>query len=504
MTKSSSTATSSSGRAYTFLQKKIARSKRNGTVRLPPIASLAGEGGFSATTISKAVVRLAEEGIITRAPRKGIMISSSPTGQKKTVLIPPNRSEEIVMALTKDIALHWFSAGTILPPRKELCIRYGTCYPTLSVALEKLVQQGKLVPYKKSFRVFQPSHPHPYSSVVFISPSGNGSPQFYTGTHGSEFWRGLEHFCLQRNIHLHLFGANHLLEINESPFSLLPSLSKVPFLGYIFNVTGLEEEQIDIVVSRLLAHDKQIALLVENPKTRIPSWIITKKLCKVFSIGFSELHGRAIGNFLLRQGHRAIAYFGNHRSDRAGLNRYMGIKKAFDEMEAEAHLFRNERTNSFNDIVESLQQDLDRWFCAYKEKTIPDIPFHSSFTTQPVADHFKNLFSVSNTLYTMDILFARALKNKTITAWVTYNDTIALEALRFLHIKKVKVPSQIALVGFDNTLDAFGHGLTTYSFNLYALANAILNHITNDPVIFEPGENGIIELPGNIIERDTT
>ena len=88
------------------------------------------------------------------------------------------------------------------------------------------------------------------------------------------------------------------------------------------------------------------------------------------------------------------------------------------------------------------------------------------------------------------------------TAWVVFNDALALPILRLLNEAAVRLVHDLSLVSFDNTMPAQLLGLTSYNFNYPAVANAVLEHI------LAPQKKGagddVVEVPGTIVERQTS
>jgi DNA-binding LacI/PurR family transcriptional regulator len=66
----------------------------------------------------------------------------------------------------------------------------------------------------------------------------------------------------------------------------------------------------------------------------------------------------------------------------------------------------------------------------------------------------------------------------------------------------VRLADELSLIGFDDTLEAYLQGLSSYSFNLPAIINAALEHV------LAPKRTGrckpMQELPGMVMERRTS
>ena len=82
------------------------------------------------------------------------------------------------------------------------------------------------------------------------------------------------------------------------------------------------------------------------------------------------------------------------------------------------------------------------------------------------------------------------------------DDSTALCALKYLRSRGIRVPQDIAVIGFDDILLGLGAGLTTYNFNISAVVRAMLDHVFGGPMTRRG--KGPIEIPGVIIERAST
>ncbi len=101
----------------------------------------------------------------------------------------------------------------------------------------------------------------------------------------------------------------------------------------------------------------------------------------------------------------------------------------------------------------------------------------------------------------MSPLFAKALADKEITAWIFANDFAATLALDFLKTAGIRIPCDLSVIGFDNSLDAMEYQMTSYDFNTTGIINAMIRYIISPNVI--PMQNKI-EVEGAIIERRST
>jgi DNA-binding LacI/PurR family transcriptional regulator len=85
---------------------------------------------------------------------------------------------------------------------------------------------------------------------------------------------------------------------------------------------------------------------------------------------------------------------------------------------------------------------------------------------------------------------------------VADSDGFALDALAFLAARGVRVPQDISVVGFDDSLEASFYRLSSYNFNGAAVAEAMLAHVMAPSRA--PGPSQAAEIEGSVTERATT
>jgi LacI family transcriptional regulator len=85
------------------------------------------------------------------------------------------------------------------------------------------------------------------------------------------------------------------------------------------------------------------------------------------------------------------------------------------------------------------------------------------------------------------------------------NDAIAWPCVTLLRSRGVRVPQDICVAGFDDTLESFLNGLTSYNFNSEGAAQGMLNHILAPPRGPTRGRRQrVAEVPGFVSLRATT
>jgi DNA-binding LacI/PurR family transcriptional regulator len=105
----------------------------------------------------------------------------------------------------------------------------------------------------------------------------------------------------------------------------------------------------------------------------------------------------------------------------------------------------------------------------------------------------------------LEKLFAKALAEPRMHAWICAADSIAFPALAFLREQSIRVPEDISLISFDNTpATALEQRLTTFDFNGMGFVRAILNFVVRPQRLRGSCRHAAIEIAGMIIERGTT
>ena len=101
--------------------------------------------------------------------------------------------------------------------------------------------------------------------------------------------------------------------------------------------------------------------------------------------------------------------------------------------------------------------------------------------------------------------FRRLARDRSITAWVGLNDEIAIEALIYLRSNDVRVPGDISLMGFDDSIEAGFQGLTSYCFNGASAMHLMAEYIVRpDSPLMRAGNGKPVIIKGFVHERATT
>jgi DNA-binding LacI/PurR family transcriptional regulator len=96
------------------------------------------------------------------------------------------------------------------------------------------------------------------------------------------------------------------------------------------------------------------------------------------------------------------------------------------------------------------------------------------------------------------------LKKRSITAWVFANDSIANVLLSYARMRCPDILKRIAVVSFDNSARAIQQRLTSFDFNLPAIAQMTYRHVMKWPLPAAFKKQTVVELDGIIVERESS
>jgi DNA-binding LacI/PurR family transcriptional regulator len=258
----------------------------------------------------------------------------------------------------------------------------------------------------------------------------------------------------------------------------------------------------DRLLRTMVPLKKPLAILDEeaswslSPDLRRSPWV------RMFTTAASSDPSRTITRYLLGLGHRNIAFispFHEHTWSRRRLEGVASVCAAAGNAGgAAAYTVESDvravvRTSSiqaayrtFRKTLEAPRQiDFDAWMLDMKEATAKKALIRAR-------------------LYP---LLEQALADRAhtaATAWVAVNDLTALMILEFLAERKVKVPGDLSVISFDDSVDALRLNLTSYNFNASGMATAMLGYILRRKPFDRARVGRASQVEGYIVERHTT
>ncbi|MBD3244119.1 MAG: GntR family transcriptional regulator [Chitinivibrionales bacterium] len=490
--------------ARAFLLKTIESYRSGGRPRLPTVRELARTGRFSTRTVVKALQGLRRDGYVHVRQRAGIRILEAPRTPPPELpafaekpVRRRRRWEQLRDMLLAAMLGGEFPAGSALPTVKELCHRYGVGFVTVKKALQELAATGKLVAHGRGYRVFGGTPPVDRAALVFVGRDDDLA-SLQTSTPSSlAFWQATEDACERRNLDLVWTTADDILLSRGARRGGSVHRSRAgAVLGYVVWSLGFQIPKLELLLQTFLAEGKPVSVIDEGFAAGSLTRASQHPLCQVIAFGFNPACGETVGNYLLSIGHRRVACLQVSASVNYCVARASGVHRAYCTAGLPDGVLRltvsDEKFARFDRGVSERMSAIHRSLGTYEDPGPGHVPnLHLWVWGKQMR---KGLIP----------LFDRALADETVTAWVTMNDPGGFAALDYLRFRGVRVPQDISVISFDNSLESFGLRLTSYSFNMPAVVGAVFEHILHPPQRAGRAAPVPLHVPGRIMVRDST
>jgi DNA-binding LacI/PurR family transcriptional regulator/DNA-binding transcriptional regulator YhcF (GntR family) len=503
--------------AWSYLQMKVSDALRSGETRLPAIRTMAHDAGVSLVTMWKSVQRLKEAGTIRSAQRGGLIFTYSISSDSSRVDSPDANAlwQRTAVRIKGDILNRAIAPGMKIPSCKELQRRYSISHPTLRKALRSLEKQGIINSCGRGYQIPRLRQASNAKRIVLMTAR---QPARYASTNelslgflGPTHLRQLELECTEAGILLdtyYYFPKSDSLIFCSTQDNLPTTLiNDENTLGYIWLITGVEttlDIDVDQIADLLSSFRKPLAVLAETSEATPLGRLLKTQKTKVFCITFNSKPAEAVARYLLDLNHRRVAYISPYHSNSWSQARLAGLQSTFrtagiaqgvtafllHECSSSAEYLR---FGSLHGGRESLQARIEEW-----RREAPD--FFVTKITERLDQTLQQAFMQRETERQLYPFFERALADHEITAWVTANDFVACMAQEFLLHKKVRIPREISIISFDDSIEATIHQITSYDFNVSACISAMLSHILD----LRSSTRTLVEMDGWIVSRRST
>ncbi len=479
-------------RTTRYLGALVSRMRARGETRLPSYRELGHRAGVSTVTLWKGLRTLAASGLLRHESGKWFVAGTASAhaaerSRERSCHLPV--WEHVRQGIVAGIEHGTYVAGSGLPGCKQLCERYGVAPATVRKALQALLASQTLQRRGRWYRVALPGTTTVGASV-FLVAFGRGQIEMGTPRTRDNL-RAVESLC-----------ARHSLRLRVVPFAPLPSDTGAQLeglqgvlhehgnaVGAIVWDIGLGESVLTSVVELLLGKGLPVAFVSESDTVAAPA--CNTSALQVFATGSSPADGAVVGRFLISRGYGRAAYVSPYGSARYSQRRRDGLIDAY------------ERAGKYGAVS------------VFEEQRVVDSASLSAAARREIRSVYEHYGALEYAAFREMVrrrldaprlqgLFERAIADPEAHVWVCNNDTVAVEALRFLRRHDVAVPQATAVVGFDDSLEAFVERLSSYSFDPSGLAQATLNFLLTYNHRGRNRSRPTISLEGYVNERQTT
>jgi len=457
---------------------------------LPTVRDLAREAGTSVFTVSRALRELAREGVVVVVRGRGAYTPAQAARRKaaqvESMSRPPSppKWQTVRARIEHDTLTGVFPPDLPLPAARDLAHRYGVSAPTVRRALGAQSSSGEGPKPLAAIRVL----PRTHSTLLLVTEADTaGQPVFVNQRNHDFFWQ-LEREGARRGLSLylqpipaHCLGAQHVQHVCTIVNRAIAARTTA---AVVLVAAGFEQPQ--GVVSRLSAEDLPLAVLDERQRVSPPQNGARRSPVCVVAMESSTAPGMKVGLLLRTLGHTRVAFFTDAPEGAWSAQRLQGIGEALG----------GTAVTSYGQAPQAAAP-----LTAQVEHAIAAVPqgLRSRF-----ALHQTSFIAAETTRAAVVPLFERALRERAATAWVAVHDPVALLAMEFLHSRSVRVPRDIAVVGFDNYLEAQQGDLTSYDFGFERAVHAIVNFACNPRAPLFRRSDGRVAIEGSVVRRGST
>jgi DNA-binding transcriptional regulator YhcF (GntR family) len=510
-------------KALNYLIQAITTGEFGAEQPLLPVSDLAARAKVSPVSMCKALAFLKQRGILRGVHGRRYHVNANAGLEAPAILEEPEEPsrraeplrqvwERTAHAIKQDILQDFYSENSVFPSIKELKHRYNVTYPTLKKALDSLVEEKFILPYKRSYKVKSVSMPKKGGYIIFCG-AGFRDGRTILGDLNEKVFHTMEMACSRHGIRLYSYSWFIEGETVRFAQAARGQSNDIPAddwcLGF-FMLIGSPFMRNEIALNKIVAHRKPIAILNEVPDWHVPR-LLSRHPIQVFNVAVSSRPAEMMARLLIELGHKHIAYISPYHQFHWSKTRYKTLCDSYHSLgkdhsvKAFTTLSRQPDTD-IRVVVETAHKECDiRQVAEFYEKWKKNVPSkYIEDLDQAFADIGNIVLPNAAEKFQHYSLLNRALRDRSITAWVMANDKFALRAMAYLKQRKIEVPGKISIVGFDNTIDAALYGLTSYDFNMSANVQRMLDFVLNPQQHRRMRASKPVEIDGMIIERSST
>ena len=473
--------------------------------RLPTMKQLALDAKVSQLAMCQAVQTLKKEGVVRVGRRLGIYLGTGEIFRPSQPLLL--KWKKLAGTIERDIINYQFLIDNTFPSLSHLTTKYGASYRTLRKALDSLVESRLLLSHKNTYMLRSMIERKSTGSIILYALGIQQSAISFPNERIEAFYTFAQKTCSDNRLSLCCRGIN-----DQNTHDELCRLVKMDddAIGYMVYCPNLSTAVLNTIVHLLLPGLKPVALIADSPTAMYRGFTAAGQRLKLFcSRSTSTRAGRDAGVYLLRNGHRKIAYVNAQSSPTVwSTNRLNGLREAYQAAGLDNAVVSN--MDLVPAIVHPLPTDAQATEIARIQFFFDNIyrkhNQHQSPITRNIGGILANIDGYVHLLHQqaeLKPLLELLLKNKSITAWVAVNDAIASHCQQFLIEHHKKVPQDISIIGFDDSIDARQCSITSYNFAYGTIAQRAISFIVNPRNAFFKGDSPM-EIDGLMVERESS
>ena len=471
---------------------------------LPGTRVLARRFGVSPVTAMRALRLLESQGAVRGARRCRYRVAGHPAQERDTQTLP----ERIAMLVRRDIDAGTYPAEQRLPPLAVLSRRYGCCARTMRRACEILTHDAVVEPYKRGCRVRKLTGSRPYSRVVLLSHGSTEGELFLTTAQSDRLYREIERLCTIRNLKLDIVtyiyrGADFRL-FHRQRQRAVSAASLKDAVGYIVLATRWKE-LIATALDAVCAAGKPVSVMDDTGVVDDVLMRPRRSPVKLFVQGPGRTPASQAASYLLRKGHRRAAYLCGHPFEQWSLTRFETMAQAFRGAGGSLRLVTPPSIRKEADLAALIESDdacrasvraLEQRNNRHQEAPL----LAHNFLKLELTDHLLPFYF----LEALEVQFDALANDPSVTVWIGENDAIAVAARYYLKRRRA-ARGPVALMGFDNSFNAFTNNITSVDFNISRVAHRLLEFILEGAAPARLPALPVIGLEEvTIVERDST
>jgi DNA-binding LacI/PurR family transcriptional regulator/DNA-binding transcriptional regulator YhcF (GntR family) len=506
--------------------------------RLPPIRVLARQAQVSAAAMCEALGVLKAESLVSIVKNRGAYLGNPPAdGRGGYQAARPGESQRwqrLKIQIEKDIFNGQFAPGEAMPSLRDLQKAYAVSYKTLRKAMEAIASEAVVVPHKKTYMV--PHLRRAHGTLVFISAPEAATKIICGGYPITEFLS-----TLRRE------GGKSMINVAVVPFDperrravfgnqLAALREKHSVVGYILWASHLPERKLEQALQTLreavrpesrplegaplrpadgkpAGLDKPVAVVdttwdmaVTNAlhhQADLAGWAF-----RTFTVA-GIAGGRQVGQYLLKLGHRKVAFLSYCHKEIWSQYRFRGLLQSFQGAgfgEGVRKFVIEEVDDRFHALpgpedLEEFRKRADGFLTAAQTA---GLGYYASYAFEQMSGSVWNYIHQVKMAARVDPILAAAVLEPGLTACVGANDRMALLARDHFSKRGMRIPRDMSVIGFDDSKGATDNDLSSYSFTFSEIARKILAYVLSPRQRVQMQEGNVVECEGLLIERGSS